>query len=106
MLAMMEAGWTVALLAGSLGPPGTARHAETFFSGVASHPVDYGPAVGATTRAGTPSAPVPMHPSYEDRPGAPDQLRLDGARAGGAQRAGLDGHPARACRRRSCTCIT
>jgi glycosyltransferase involved in cell wall biosynthesis len=59
---LTDAGWTVSLVTGSLGRAGEETHAGTFFAGVDVHPLDY-------------SAPdVPMHPSYEDRPGAPDPV--------------------------------
>ena len=52
-------GWEVTLVTGSLGAEGAESNARTFFAGADVHTVDY-------------SAGVPMHPSYEDRPGAPD----------------------------------
>ena len=60
---LADAGWTVSLVTGSLGSAGEETHAGTFFAGLDDiHPLDY-------------SAPdVPMHPSYEDRPGAPDPV--------------------------------
>ncbi len=81
--ALARADWSVGLVVGSLGEPGETTHAPTFFagslgpsgplSGVVVRHLDYseaqrrflagGSAVGAT---------VPMHPSYEDRPDAPD----------------------------------
>ncbi|HEX5910623.1 MAG TPA: glycosyltransferase family 4 protein [Thermoleophilaceae bacterium] len=73
-LALRDAGWTVELLSGSLGHTGDRTHAPTFFGGVASHPVDYGPAVADYEQGLDPMAsPVPLHPSYEDRPGVPDR---------------------------------
>ena len=60
---LADAGWTVSLVTGSLGDPGEETHAGTFFAGLDDmHALDY-------------SAPgIPMHPSYEDRPGAPDPV--------------------------------
>src|SRR5438067_454841 len=52
-------GWEVTLVTGSLGAECAESNARTFFAGADVHTVDY-------------SAGVPMHPSYEDRPGAPD----------------------------------
>ncbi len=66
-----EAGWDVSIATGSLGPPGEESNAQTFFRGLDVHPLDYTDAAGA---------PVPLaaepayHPSYEDRPGAPDRV--------------------------------
>jgi glycosyltransferase involved in cell wall biosynthesis len=59
-------GWEVALLSGSRDGHGDARR---FYHGLNVHTVDF-------------DAPdVPMHPSYEDRPGAPDPVfaRVDDA---------------------------
>ena len=73
--ALGRAGWEAGLVCGSLGEPGDRRHAETFFSGIDVSGVDYGPAVAAFEAGGDPIAePVPMHPSYEDRPDVPDRL--------------------------------
>jgi glycosyltransferase involved in cell wall biosynthesis len=60
--ALPAAGWDVTLVAGSLGNPGDAGDAATFFEGMDVRPVPYGPG-GA-----------PLHPSFEDRPGAPDPV--------------------------------
>src|ERR1700729_4295490 len=54
-----ESGWEVTILSGSL--PGGPGDAESFYSGLDIHAVDFD--------AGDP----PMHPSYEDRPGPPDR---------------------------------
>jgi glycosyltransferase involved in cell wall biosynthesis len=63
------AGWDVTLACGSLGAPGEPSHAGTFFSGVDVRPLDYTAAA---------AAPDPVsagfHPSFEDRPGAPDRV--------------------------------
>jgi glycosyltransferase involved in cell wall biosynthesis len=63
------AGWDVTLACGSLGAPGEPSHAQTFFSGVDVRPLDY-------TAAAV--APDPLaagfHPSFEDRPDAPDRV--------------------------------
>jgi glycosyltransferase involved in cell wall biosynthesis len=64
-------GWDVTLVSGSLGVPGDQHHAATFFEGVDVETVDYTAAMEATDPfAATP----PMHPSFEDRPGAPDRV--------------------------------
>ncbi len=65
------AGWDVTIACGSLGEPGEPSHAETFYAGLDVRPLDY------TSSAGAPdplAADPPFHPSYEDRPGAPDQV--------------------------------
>lgn len=72
---LTAAGWSVSLAAGSLGGPGDETHASTFFHGLDVHEVDYTDAV-RTFAAGDDAiaAAVPMHPSYEDRAGAPDAV--------------------------------
>jgi glycosyltransferase involved in cell wall biosynthesis len=61
-------GWDVTVLTGSLGGHGICD-AERFYSGLDVHPVDFA------------AGDAPMHPSYEDRPGAPDAVfaRVDNA---------------------------
>jgi glycosyltransferase involved in cell wall biosynthesis len=59
------------LVSGSVGPPGGPGDARAFFAGLDLVPVDY----DAALRAADPlTASPPMHPSYEDRPGAPDRV--------------------------------
>src|SRR5918998_4212198 len=72
--ALTDAGWDASLAAGSLGRPGEGTHAPTFYGGVDLRHVDYTAAVEAFERTGTSAvaAPVPVHPSFEDREGAPD----------------------------------
>ena len=73
--ALGDAGWSVSLVAGSLGAPGEETHAPTFFAGIDLRHRDYSAAVAAfETGASAVEAPVPMHPSYEDREGAPDPV--------------------------------
>jgi D-inositol-3-phosphate glycosyltransferase len=73
--ALEESGWPVALVAGSLGKPGDRTHAQSFFKHPRLTTVDYGPALEAHAQGRDPLAvPVPMHPSFEDRPGAPDPV--------------------------------
>jgi glycosyltransferase involved in cell wall biosynthesis len=69
-------GWDVTLACGSLGPPGEPSHAETFFAGLDVRPLDYTAAAAARDPL---AADPPFHPSFEDRPGAPDPVfaRLD-----------------------------
>ena len=72
-IALADADWSVGLVAGSLGQPGEFTHAPTFFAGTALQHLDYS-AAASTFEAGGDAiaAPVPMHPSYEDRGDAPD----------------------------------
>jgi D-inositol-3-phosphate glycosyltransferase len=73
--ALERAGWPVALVAGSLGDPGDRRHAESFFKHARLTSVAYDDAVRAHEEGRDAHAqPVPMHPSFEDRPGAPDKV--------------------------------
>jgi glycosyltransferase involved in cell wall biosynthesis len=58
------------VVAGSVGPPGGPGDARAFFAGLDLVAVDY----DAALRAPDPlAATPPLHPSYEDRPGAPDR---------------------------------
>jgi D-inositol-3-phosphate glycosyltransferase len=73
--ALVDAGWDVVLVSGSLGSPGEETHAATFFEGLHVEAVDFTPALerfrlGADHLAG----PVPFHGSFEDREGAPDPV--------------------------------
>ncbi len=71
--ALAQAGWSVSLAVGSLGIPGDETHAPTFFNGLDVHGLDFTDAVDAFTAGGDAiAASPPMHPSYEDRAGAPD----------------------------------
>ena len=73
--ALSAAGWSVELVTGSLGESGDETHAPTFFAGVSVQYLDYSNAVGVFRAGGSAiGAPVPMHPSFEDREGAPDVL--------------------------------
>jgi glycosyltransferase involved in cell wall biosynthesis len=65
-------GWRARVVVGSVGGPDDLGYAPTFFRDVADVvPVDYAPAL----RAPDPIlASPPLHPSYEDRPGAPDRV--------------------------------
>ena len=66
-----EAGWDVTLLTGSLGAAGKESNAATFFKGFDVHSVDYTAALAAPDPL---RADPPMHPSFEDRPDAPDRV--------------------------------
>ena len=73
-----DAGWQATIACGSVGAPGDPSHAETFFSGLDARGLD----VSAAARASDPmAAEPPFHPSFEDRPDAPDRVfaRLDDA---------------------------
>lgn len=69
-------GWRVQLLSGSRADLGADGDARNFYAGLDLHVVDF----SAALREPDPARPrdsrrlVPMHPSYEDRPGAPDRV--------------------------------
>jgi glycosyltransferase involved in cell wall biosynthesis len=69
--ALPATGWDATVLAGSLGAAGEESHAGTFFTGLDVVPVAYDDAVGAADPL---RADPPMHPSFEDRPDAPDRV--------------------------------
>ncbi|MGI8749050.1 MAG: glycosyltransferase family 4 protein [Thermoleophilaceae bacterium] len=74
-IALGGTGWTTELLCGSLGPTGQRTHAATFFEGLSVRAADYDPALAAFEQGEDPIAqPFPLHPSYEDRPGAADRI--------------------------------
>ncbi|HSJ73409.1 MAG TPA: glycosyltransferase family 4 protein [Miltoncostaeaceae bacterium] len=68
------------VVSGSLGPAGAPGDAGHFFAGLDLVAVDYDAALAAPDPL---AASPPMHPSYEDRPGAPDRVvaSLDDAAA-------------------------
>ncbi len=73
--ALARAGWSVSLAVGSLGAAGEETYAPTFFDGLDVHFLDFTDAVRAFEAGGDPiAAPLPMHPSYEDRAGVADVL--------------------------------
>ena len=73
--ALEGTGWTTSLACGSLGGPGERTHAQSFFAGLEVHAADYRPALAAYEGGRDPLAePVPMHPSFEDRPAVPDRI--------------------------------
>jgi glycosyltransferase involved in cell wall biosynthesis len=64
-------GWDVTLLSGSLSRPGEPGDAREFYAGLDVRPLDM---TRALEQADPLAADPPMHPSYEDRPGAPDRV--------------------------------
>jgi glycosyltransferase involved in cell wall biosynthesis len=65
------AGWDVTVVSGSLTIPGRPGDAREFYRGVDVQPVD----MTAALEADDPMlADPPLHPSYEDRPGAQDRV--------------------------------
>jgi glycosyltransferase involved in cell wall biosynthesis len=74
-------GWEVTLVSGSREDLDSHADARHFYAGLDVHAVDFGPALAAPDPLHPPGDAAPMHPSYEDRPGAPDRVfaRLDDA---------------------------
>lgn len=73
--ALEKAGWGTELLCGSLGPEGERTNAATFFPGMDVHAASYDAALEAARAGRDPIAePFPLHPSFEDRPDAPDRV--------------------------------
>ncbi len=73
--ALLLAGWTPRIVAGSLGETGNPSNATTFFGGLPVSAVDFSAAFDAWLRGEDPlDQPVPLHASYEDKPGAPDRI--------------------------------
>ena len=64
-------GWTPALVSGSLSIPGRPGGAEEFYADLDVRAVDMTAALEAPDPM---RADVPLHPSYEDRPDAPDRV--------------------------------
>jgi glycosyltransferase involved in cell wall biosynthesis len=77
--ALPKAGWDVTVLTGSVTLPGGHGDARDFYAGLDVRPVDMTDALHASEPM---DADPPMHPSYEDRPGASDAIfaSLDDAR--------------------------
>jgi D-inositol-3-phosphate glycosyltransferase len=73
--ALLKAGWSPRIVAGSVGGPGDPGHAATFFAGLPVAAADFNPALDAWRRGEDPlDQPVPLHASYEDKTGAPDRI--------------------------------
>jgi len=64
-------GWAPELVSGSLSVPGRPGDAREFYAGLEVRPVDMTAALDSEDPM---LAEVPLHPSYEDRPGAPDRV--------------------------------
>jgi glycosyltransferase involved in cell wall biosynthesis len=69
--ALPTTGWDVTIVSGSLSLPGRPGDARAFYRGLDVRPVDFTPALSAPDPL---LADPPFHPSYEDRPGAPDPI--------------------------------
>jgi glycosyltransferase involved in cell wall biosynthesis len=69
--ALGGAGWDVTVVSGSITRPGEPGDARRFYAGLDVRPLDM---TGALSAPDPMLADPPMHPSYEDRPGAPDRV--------------------------------
>ena len=73
--ALETLGHAVRVCCGTLGPPGSSSHAATFFAGLDVEALDFTEAVTWFEQGRDPmAAPVPIHPSFEDRPDVPDRV--------------------------------
>src|SRR5215472_5804285 len=69
--ALPAQGWEVTVVSSSLQLPGHPGDARAFFAGLNIRPLD---CTAALASADPLCADAPLHPSYEDRPGAPDRV--------------------------------
>jgi len=67
-------GWSVTVLSGSRRDIEGAGDARTFYRGLDPHVVDFTDALAAPDPMQPGPGSPPMHPSYEDREGAPDRV--------------------------------
>ena len=67
-------GWQVRLVAGSRPDLGPDADAAAFYSGIDVYPVRLSESIDEVEPAGEHGPSAPMHPSYEDRPGAADRV--------------------------------
>jgi glycosyltransferase involved in cell wall biosynthesis len=69
--ALAGAGWDVTVVSGAITRPGEPGDAGEFYAGLDVRPLDMTAALASQDPM---RADPPMHPSYEDRPGAPDRV--------------------------------
>jgi len=67
-------GWDVTVVSGSRTDLEEFGDASDFYAGLDVHPVSFDAALGSIDPLDPPPGAAPMHPSYEDRPGAPDRV--------------------------------
>jgi glycosyltransferase involved in cell wall biosynthesis len=74
-------GWDVTVVCGTRHDCGGHGDAHRFYRGLDVHAVDFTEALAADDPMDPPGGAAPMHPSFEDRPDAPDRVfaRLDDA---------------------------
>lgn len=71
---LVELGWSIRLMAGSRSDLGGDAEARSFYAGSEVQPVDFAPALRQADPMHPPPELMPMHPSFEERPGAPDRV--------------------------------
>jgi len=67
-------GWDVTVVSGSRTDLEAFGDASRFYAGVDVHPVSFDEALASPDPLDPPPGAAPMHPSYEDRPDAPDRV--------------------------------
>ena len=67
-------GWDVTVVSGSRTDLEAFGDAASFYAGLDVHPVSFDEALASSDPLDPPPGAVPMHPSFEDRPGAPDRV--------------------------------
>lgn len=67
-------GWEVTIVSGSRHDLGAHGDARRFYAGLDVREVDCTAALAAPDPLDPPAGTAPVHPSYEDRPGAPDRI--------------------------------
>lgn len=73
--ALEQHGLRVTVCSGSLGVAGSSSHAQSFFTGLDVEVLDFTEAASWFDQGRDPmTAPVPIHPSFEDRLSVPDRI--------------------------------
>ena len=67
-------GWDVTVVSGSRTDLEAFGDAASFYAGLEVHPVSFDEALASPDPLDPPPGAAPMHPSFEDRPGAPDRV--------------------------------
>jgi glycosyltransferase involved in cell wall biosynthesis len=67
-------GWDVTVVSGSRTDLAAFGDAERFYAGLDLHPVSFDAALASADPLDPPPGVMPLHPSYEDRHGAPDRV--------------------------------
>ena len=67
-------GWDVTVVSGSRSDLAAFGDAARFYAGLDVHPVSFDEALASPDPLDPPPGAAPIHPSYEDRPDAPDRV--------------------------------